>query len=133
MTTSCKNRFFRRQKTYYAMEVVIRWVNKLLVMTRWNRTALWHFCHCRRATSSPGSSRFPIWRRLERCINATLMDERVRLNYRIFFNYNEQQFITRMGDAWAPEHLILQNQFQKQFPAPNWLKNSGEVALHMLT
>ena len=38
-----------------------------------------------------------------------------------------------MGEPWAPEHLILQNQFQKQFPAPNWLKNSGEVALHMLT
>ena len=38
-----------------------------------------------------------------------------------------------MGEPWAPEHLILQNQFQKQFPAPNWLKNSGEVALYMLT
>ena len=84
-------------------------------------------------TSSPGSSRFLIWRQQERCINATLRDGRVRLNYRIFFNYNEQQFITRMGEPWAPEHLILQNQFQKQFPAPNWLKNSGEVALHMLT
>ena len=47
VTTSCKNRFFRRQETYYAMKVFIRLVNKLLVMTRWNRTAIWYFRHCR--------------------------------------------------------------------------------------
>ena len=65
-------------------------------------------------TSSPGSCRLPIWRQRERCINATPSDGRVpmRLNYRIFFNYNEQQFITRMGEHWAPEHLISQKQFQ---------------------
>ena len=34
------------------------------------------------------------------------------LNYRVFFDYNEQQFITRKGEPCAPEHLILQKQFQ---------------------
>ena len=46
VTTSCKNRFFRRQRTYYAMEVFIRLDNKLLVMTRRNRTAIRYFRHC---------------------------------------------------------------------------------------
>ena len=46
VTTSCKNRFFRRQRTYYAMEVLIRLDNKLLVMTRRNRTAIRYFRHC---------------------------------------------------------------------------------------
>ena len=53
MITSCKNRFFRRQKTYYATEVVIRWVNKLLVMTTRNRTAFWYFRHCRWSQPRP--------------------------------------------------------------------------------
>ena len=29
-----------------------------------------------------------------------------------YFNHDEQQFIRRMGEPWASEHLILQNQFQ---------------------
>ena len=45
MITSCKNRFLRQQKTYYAMEVFTRWVNKLLVMTRGNGAAIRYFCH----------------------------------------------------------------------------------------
>ena len=63
VTTSCKNRFFRRQKTYNAMEVFIRWVNKLFVMTRRNSPPIWYFRHCQdskpRPASSPGSSGGP--------------------------------------------------------------------------
>ena len=83
-------------------------------------------------TSSPGSSRFPIWRQQERCINATLRAGRVlmRLDYTIFFLLQRTTVHNKNGRALGPSALNFTKAVSEpfEFPAPNWLKNIGEVA-----